>query len=68
MGIEKKVGQSIVTVTITLSLSLGLTEISGQEATIQIDSDDIGGVVASSEGPEAGVWVIEEPHKFQTRW
>ncbi len=68
MKIRKKVGHSIITVIITLSLSLGLTGISGQEATIQIDNDDIGGVVASSEGPEAGVWVIAETDQFQTRF
>jgi hypothetical protein len=27
---------------------------------VRIDADDIGGVVASSNGPEAGVWVIAE--------
>jgi hypothetical protein len=29
-------------------------------AEIKIVSDDIGGVVTSSKGPEAGVWVIAE--------
>src|SRR5256714_9400034 len=29
---------------------------------VQIDNDDIGGVVTSSKGPEAGVWVIAETH------
>src|SRR5436853_105203 len=28
--------------------------------TVAIDADDIGGVVTSSKGPEAGVWVIAE--------
>ena len=27
---------------------------------VQIDSDDIGGVVTGKNGPEAGVWVIAE--------
>ncbi|HVZ60042.1 MAG TPA: hypothetical protein VG892_04585, partial [Terriglobales bacterium] len=31
-----------------------------ESATVAIDSDDIGGVVTSSKGPEAGVWVIAE--------
>src|SRR5438477_11893361 len=35
---------------------------------VQIDSDDIGGVVTSSAGPEAGVWVIAETNAFQTRY
>src|SRR5690349_14102896 len=37
-------------------------------ATVAIDNDDIGGVVSSAKGPEAGVWVIAEttdlPAKF----
>ena len=35
---------------------------------ITIDSDDIGGVVASENGPEAGVWVIAETEDFDTRF
>jgi hypothetical protein len=37
-------------------------------ATVEIDSDDIGGVVTSAGGPEAGVWVIAETNAFQTRF
>ena len=33
-----------------------------------IGADDIGGTVASSRGPEAGVWVIAETQDFQTRF
>ena len=29
-----------------------------QQAAVQIDNDDIGGVVTGASGPEAGVWVI----------
>ena len=35
---------------------------------VAIDSDDIGGVVTSATGPEAGVWVIAETNDFQTRY
>ncbi len=35
---------------------------------IDIDDDDIGGVVTSVKGPEAGVWVIAETQDFQTRY
>src|SRR5262245_45365785 len=31
-----------------------------QADAVAIDADDIGGVVASAKGPEAGVWVIAE--------
>src|SRR5215510_3116666 len=33
-----------------------------------IDADDIGGIVTSANGPEAGVWVIAETNAFQTRF
>src|SRR5574341_2165632 len=37
-------------------------------AEVRIDNDDIGGVVTSSKGPEAGVWVIAETHDLPTRF
>ncbi len=42
-------------------LAASLTTISArQPAAIAVDGDDIGGVVRSSKGAEAGVWVIAE--------
>ena len=35
---------------------------------VDLDGDDIGGVVSSENGPEAGVWVIAETDDFQTRY
>ena len=35
---------------------------------IQIVADDIGGVVTSAKGPEAGVWVIAETKELPTRY
>src|SRR3981081_185646 len=37
-------------------------------ATVAIDPDDIGGVVTSSNGPEAGVWVIAETSELPTKF
>ena len=37
-------------------------------ATVAIDNDDIGGVVRSSAGPEAGVWVIAETRELGVRF
>src|SRR5438046_3665948 len=37
-------------------------------AAVQIDADDIGGVVTSTNGPEAGVWVIAETTELGTRF
>ena len=33
---------------------------------VQVDADDIGGMVTSATGPEAGVWVIAETRDFDT--
>jgi hypothetical protein len=35
---------------------------------IAVDSDDIGGVVRGTGGPEAGVWVIAETRDLPTRF
>ena len=35
---------------------------------MKIDADDIGGVVTSSKGPEAGVWVIAETTDLPTKF
>src|SRR6267154_1085214 len=37
-------------------------------APVAIDPDDIGGVVTSSKGPEAGVWVIAETKDLPTKF
>ncbi|MBI4460256.1 MAG: carboxypeptidase regulatory-like domain-containing protein, partial [Acidobacteria bacterium] len=35
---------------------------------VRIDADDIGGVVSSAKGPEAGVWVIAETMDLPTKF
>jgi hypothetical protein len=46
----------------------------GGDSALQVGDRDLGGVVASAQGPEAGVWVIAEtadlPHPmgFLTKW
>jgi hypothetical protein len=35
---------------------------------VAIDADDIGGIVTSTKGPEAGVWVIAETRELPTRF
>jgi len=41
---------------------------SQSNATVRIDADDIGGVVTSANGPEAGVWVIAETTELPTKF
>jgi hypothetical protein len=51
--------------------ALALAGTSARQVTsiaVSIDSDDIGGVVTSANGPEAGVWVIAETTDLPTRF
>src|SRR5688500_19693337 len=49
-------------------LAASLTTISARQTitTISVDADDIAGVVRSTKGPEAGVWVIAETKDLPT--
>ncbi len=51
---------------IAVVLACSLVRVSGQGGEVTIDSDDIGGVVTSANGPEAGVWVIAETTDLPT--
>ncbi len=55
---------SVVLATVLLSCGPGSDAASG----VVVDGDDIGGVVTSDEGPEAGVWVIAETDDLGTRF
>src|ERR1035438_3589663 len=45
------------------------THLNAQQSTsVKIKRDDIGGVVSSSKGPEAGVWVIAKTTDLPTRY
>jgi hypothetical protein len=39
-----------------------------QAAAVQVDADDIGGIVTGPKGPEAGVWVIAETTDLPTKF
>jgi hypothetical protein len=65
--VNPRVGSFVVAAALVVSF----TWVNAQQrpgAGVAIDSDDIGGVVTSAKGPEAGVWVIAEttdlPAKF----
>src|SRR5687768_8938497 len=60
-------GMAVAIVAIFLSFSS--TPLSSQQnASVRIDNDDIGGVVTSAKGPEAGVWVIAETTDLPTQF
>jgi hypothetical protein len=46
----------------------GLLAATARAQSPAVDSDDIGGIVTSSAGPEAGVWVIAETQELGTRF
>jgi len=48
--------------------TLTATSARQQASEVAIDADDLGGVVTSSKGPEAGVWVIAETTDLPTKF
>src|SRR5438094_4896106 len=52
----------------TRALCIAIVFGSVLSAQVSIDNDDIGGVVTSSKGPEAGVWVIAETTDLPTKF
>ncbi|MDP7691491.1 MAG: carboxypeptidase-like regulatory domain-containing protein, partial [Vicinamibacterales bacterium] len=59
--------QGIIVTGVAVLLAAGLAWFGpGVTAQVAIDGDDIGGVVRSASGPEAGVWVIAETDDFNT--
>ncbi len=60
----------LVAVGCAVLLGAPLARINAQQPgdSVRVDSDDIGGVVASAKGPEADVWVIAETTDLPTRF
>src|SRR6058998_1992314 len=60
---------SVVVGFVVLATSLTVTTAGqGTGDAVRIDADDIGGIVASASGPEAGVWVIAETTDLPTKF
>ena len=57
-----------VSVVIAIALAASCSSGTGVEIYVPIDDDDIGGTVTSSNGPEAGVWVIAETTDLPTKY
>jgi hypothetical protein len=54
---------------LAVATTMLLTGIAGrQPSAVQVDADDLGGVVTGPNGPEAGVWVIAETTDLPTRF
>jgi hypothetical protein len=59
-----------LTIGIAAVIAACASQMGGEQSAgaVRIDNDDIGGVVTSAKGPEAGVWVIAEAADFPTRF
>ncbi|HEY7679363.1 MAG TPA: carboxypeptidase-like regulatory domain-containing protein, partial [Terriglobia bacterium] len=70
MRAAKRWGWVLAAVTVMALIAAWSAPSPAQQNTpaVDIDPDDIGGVVTSTAGPEAGVWVIAETNAFQTRF
>src|SRR5437773_9380217 len=68
---RKKVLYPFKLITIGVTLVTSLVGLNAQQTTGEVTSisnEDIAGVVASSKGPEAGVWVIAETSDLPTKF
>jgi hypothetical protein len=61
-------GAVILGMALLFSWPLARPQAQPAAAAVQIGADDIGGVVSSKHGPEAGVWVIAETTELGTRF
>jgi len=64
------IGMTSVSFACLLSLAM-VTGAAAQPAAggqVRVDADDIGGIVTSAKGPEAGVWVIAETRDLPTKY
>ena len=58
-----------ITVAIATCIAISWSGIHAQQtASVRVGASDIGGLVSSSKGPEAGVWVIAETTDLPTRY
>ena len=62
-----KVRGSVLAFVVAL-FALVATRAHAADTTLHVNADDIGGVVRSAKGPEAGVWVIAETSDLATRF
>ncbi len=71
MRTNRAVCLGLLAIGIAFAVAGSPARLSGQQkntTAVRIDNDDIGGVVTSAKGPEAGVWVIAETRDLSTRF
>src|SRR5262249_6293454 len=68
MKTKRLISLGVVAAAIAAFLASWPSQLSSQQGTsVSIDNDDIGGVVTSAKGPEAGGWVIAETNDLSTK-
>src|SRR3954463_7632424 len=60
--------RTLLLLSVVVLLAASLRSVNGFPPPVAIDPDDIGGIVTSSKGPEAGVWVIAETSELPTKF
>lgn len=68
MFLSKLVGRMEEAVRLAAAAVVAITPALSAAAPPHVGAHDIGGVVTSAHGPEAGVWVIAETHDLPTRF
>src|SRR2546426_1559876 len=68
--VNRRAGLLVVAVVLAVALAsfIGVQAQQKGSAAVAIDNDDIGGIVTSAKGPEAGVWVIAETTDLPTKF
>src|SRR5262245_7801098 len=65
---KKQIVTALAATLVVASAFTGVIARQGGNAAIAIDADDIGGVVTSAKGPEAGVWVVAQTTNLPTKF
>src|SRR6266699_6195158 len=68
MGTTRIAYSGIAAIIVAVSLTAPLGAQQGGGSAIRIGANDLGGVVRSAKGPEAGVWVIAETDDLPTKF
>src|ERR1700754_3705820 len=63
-----RIGIGAIGVGVLATSSCMVTSAAQRGNPVLVDADDLGGVVSSANGPEAGVWVIAETTDLPTRY
>src|SRR5579862_9541928 len=64
---SKRTGIEIVLAAVLAATLVGFLAAQSKSGTVRIGTADVGGVVSSANGPEAGVWVIAEATDLPTK-